>query len=186
MRRLSRITVGVVSLMAAVGVTPALADSLSGSGSVDAKGQPSTVVIDGREYGPRDGLVVDVQQVKIVRGSGEVAVVFEDTSGHGSVTPYLAWGSSYAISTETFQIRYDGKAKAAGNIYDSKRIIQVCIWYTRDNVQKGDRVCSNATSDGYRWYAGPEKTTWCWDDLNPFAPQTIFNISTARIATNVY
>ncbi|MES2210836.1 MAG: hypothetical protein V4515_11725 [Chloroflexota bacterium] len=62
----------------------------------------------------------------------------------------------------------------------------MCIWYTRDGEQKGDKVCSNATSNGFMWLAGPEKTTWCWDDLNPWAPPTIFNISTARIATNVY
>ena len=176
----------MVALFVAVGAAPALADGPSRSGSTDAKGQPKTVVIDGREFGPKDGLVVDVEQITLVRGSGEVAVVFGDTSGNGSITPLAAWGSSYAISTETFQIRYDGKAKAAGNIYAGKRIIQVCIWYTRDNVQKGDKVCSGAYSDGYTWHAGPEQTTWCWDDLNPFAPPTIFNISTARIPPSVY
>lgn len=186
LRRFSRVTLGVVVLFAVVGVTPALADSPSGSGSGDAKSKSETVVIDGREYGPSDGLEIDVQQVKIKRGSGEIVVELQDTPKDGSVVPQATWGASYAISTETFQIRFDGKAKAAANVYSGKRIIQVCIWYTRGGVQKGDKVCSNATSDGFRWYAGPEKTTWCWDDLDPNAPVTQFNISTVRINPSIY
>jgi hypothetical protein len=162
------------------GAAPVFADSPSGSDSEKGRNDPKTVVIDGREFGPKDGLKVDTQQIELVPGSGDVSVVFEDTT-NGSVTPQLTWGASYAISKETFQVRYDGKAKAAGNVFNGKRIIQVCIWYTRDGVQKGDKVCSNADTVGANWVAGPERTTWCWDDPAPWAPHTIFNISTVRI-----
>jgi hypothetical protein len=168
MRRLSRAMLFVALLALA-----APAAGLAGS-------PPKTVVIDGREYGPKDGLQVDTMQLAIVPGSGPVGITFDGTSGkHGSPIPQLTLGTSYAISTETLQIRFDGKAKAAGNIYSGKRIIQVCIWYTRGGTQQGDKVCSNALDDP--WRAGPEKTTWCWDSLNPFDPQTQFVISTVRI-----
>lgn len=170
------------ALFVVVGATPALAGSPSGSGKGSSTDK---LVIGGREFGPQDGLEVDVKNVPIKRGSGDLVFDFQDKVKHGTVTPQMTWGSSYAISTETAQIRYDGKAKAAANVYVDKRIIQVCTWYTRDGVQKGDKVCSNATSDGFRWYAGTEKTTWCWDDVNPFAPKTLFNFSLARINPNV-
>ncbi len=129
--------------------------------------------------------MVDVQQVEITRGAGEIVFDWPETGPkHGGVTPQATWGSSYAISTETLEVRFDGKAKAAGNVFVDKRIIQVCIWYTRAGVQKGDKVCSNATSDGFRWTAGPERTTWCWDDLS--SDHTIFNMSRALISPKVF
>lgn len=176
----SRVSVCVATLFVLASATPVFADSPSRSDPVNDQDRPKTVVIDGREYGPKDGLTVDTLQFEIERGSGPVGVVFEDTSSKpGSVTPQDTWGSSYAISTETLLIRFDGKAKAAANIYGGKRIIQVCIWYTRDGVQKGDKVCSNATSNGSSWLSGPEVTTWCWDDLGDI--HTIFKIFTVRI-----
>ena len=62
-----------------------------------------------------------------------------------------------------------------------KRIIQVCIWYTRGGTQEGDKVCSTATDPNDVWRSGLEVTTWCWDSLNPQDPHTIFNIQTWRI-----
>lgn len=179
MRRSMALAIGVVAVIAAVGTTPVLA-----AGSKDS----ATIVIDGREFGPSEGLeLVDVTK-QLKRGSGEVDINFGETPKGGSVTPLRTWGTSYAISEETAQIRYDGRARAMGNLYGSpqKRVIQVCIWYERGGVQKGDKVCSNATTNGYRWTAGPEKTTWCWDDLNPFAPVTEFHAVAALIAPNVY
>lgn len=162
-----------------------LAAALGGLGAPEALGsQPSSadsVVIDGREFGPAEGLEVDVRTIPLTPGSAEVQVELQDKVKPRSVSAEATWGASYAISTETAQIRYDGKARAAANIYNLKRIVQVCIWYTRDGVQKGDKVCSNAVSDGFAWYPGPEVTTWCWDDLSWNVPVTQFNISTARI-----
>lgn len=180
LRSLSRVVVCVATIVALAGPTPVFADSPSSCHSGNGRDHVKSVVIDGREYGPKDGLVVDAFQCDIEPGSGSVGVVFGDTSNSpGSITPQDVWGSSYAISTETLFVRFDGKAKAAANIFNGKRIIQVCIWYTRDGVQKGDYVCSTAASLGGSWMSGPEVTTWCWDDLS--SVHTIFNIATVRI-----
>jgi hypothetical protein len=140
-------------------------------------------VIDGREYGPKDGLKVDTYQCEIEPGSGTVGIEFRDApQGPGSVTPQATWGSSYAISTEWWsQLGYDGKAKAAANIFNNKRIIQVCMWYTRGGAAVSGTVCSNAASTGGSWLSGPEKTMSVWDSLNSRDPPTVFNFSTVRI-----
>lgn len=59
------------------------------------------------------------------------------------------------------------------------------MWYTRGGVAVSGTVCSNATSGGDAWFPGPERTMSVWDDLNPFAPPTMFNFSTVRINPNV-
>lgn len=162
-------------------------DPVSVSDHANAGDRPGTVVIDGREHGPRDGLRVDTWQLEIEPGAGPVGIVFDGTSSSpGLVTPLATWGSSYANSTETVQLYYSGKAKAAANVYNGKRIIQVCIWSTRGGVMKSAKVCSNATSVGSDWSSGSEVRTGAWDSLNPWAPPTILNISTVRIDPRVY
>jgi hypothetical protein len=172
----------MVLIIAVVVPSPAFAGSPAESDTEDVRG-PKTVVIDGREYGPKDGLQVDTFQIEVEPGSEPVGLVFDDTMSNapGSIVPLATWGASYAISTETIQLFYEGKAKAAANIYAGKRIIQVCIWYTRDGEQKGNKVCSNATTSGTVWLPGPEKKTSCWDSLVPWDPPTIFNFTTVRI-----
>ena len=77
---------------------------------------------------------------------------------------------------------YDGKAKAAANVFGTLRIIQVCMWYTRDGEGVvGPKMCSNADSSTGFWRPGPEVRESVWDSLNPFAPPTIFRVSTVRI-----
>jgi hypothetical protein len=165
-----------------VGATPESADSPSACRSATTQA-PKTVVIDGREYGPKDGLKVDTYQCEIEPGSGTVGIEFRDApQGPGSVTPQATWGSSYAISTEWWsQLGYDGKAKAAANIFNNKRIIQVCMWYTRGGAAVSGTVCSNAASTGGSWFSGPEKTMSVWDSLDSRDPPTVFNFSTVRI-----
>lgn len=163
------------------------ADTPSAFDSANTREHPKTVVIDGREYGPKDGLEIDTMQFEVEPGSGPVGAVFDSTSNGpaGLITPLATWGSSYAISTEKWQLYYEGKAKAAANVFGGKRIIEVCIWYTRGGVQKGDRVCSNAVSSGGGWWPGSEARTSVWDSLHPWAPPTIFNMSTVRINPNI-
>jgi hypothetical protein len=175
----------MVTLIALALPTPALAGTPSDSGSTNAR-NPETVVIDGREYGREDGLEIDTLQFVIEPGAGPVGVVFDGNSNRpGSITPQFTWGASYAISEEFVQLHYEGKAKAAANIYAGKRIIQVCIWYERDGEQKGAKVCSNATTSGTVWLPGPEKKTDCWDSPWPWDPPTTFWASTVRIAPGV-
>jgi hypothetical protein len=174
------------SVRVKIGMSIALFAALLVTAATPAFAAPKTVVIDGREYGPKDGLQVDTQQFIVKSGSGPITVVFggPTSTGSGSVTPMTTtnWGSSYAISNEWWtQLGYDGYAKAAGNVYSTKRIIQVCIWYTREGESgvSGAKVCSNAV-DNYNWTPGPQVHTSAWDSLNPFV-HTIFNISTVRI-----
>lgn len=159
------------ALMVAVGL-PASAVPL-------AHGATEKLKIDGTTYGPESGLVVDHEQVEVSPGGPDVVRQF--ANGKPSVGPQATWDSSYAISTETVQLHYSGKAKAAANIYSGQRIVQVCIWYTRGGVVISSKVCSNATSSPGYWVAGPEARTSAWDSLDPGAPKTIFNITTARI-----
>ncbi len=186
MRRVSRAVVSVAALFILAGTTPVFAGSPVASDSVNARSHRNTFVIDGREYGPKDGLKVDTFQFELQPGSGSVGVVFGETpNGPGSVIPLGStyWGTSYAISTEWWsQLGYDGKAKAAANVYNNLRIVEVCIWYTREGAGVvGAKVCSDASSDTGVWLPGPEVTTSAWDSLNPLDPPTVFNISTVRI-----
>ena len=138
-----------------------------------------TAVVSGLTYGPKDGLEVDTQQFVITPGEGPVGVTY---GPEGDITPMQTWGSSYAISTETLQLWYDGKAKAAGNVYDGKRIIQACFWYSRGGSAVSSKKCSSAYEVGKGlWASGAEVTDRVMDDLNPVAPPTIFNVQTTRI-----
>jgi hypothetical protein len=179
--RIRNRAVVMVALVTLVVPTSALAASPPASAK--------TVVIDGREYGPRDGLKVDTWQIEIEQGSGPVGASFGETmaSADGTSTPMASWGSSYAINTESFLFHYDGKARAGGNIYDGLRIVQVCIWYTRGGITVSQRVCSSATrsANGLVWSAGAEKGTWAFDSADPWAPHTIFNYSLSRIRPGV-
>lgn len=139
-----------------------------------------TVIINGIEYGPEDGLEVDTQQIELQPGEGPVGVFYGE-SGE-DIMPLATWGSSYAISSEYLEIYYRGKAKAAGNVYDGKRIVKVCIWYTRGGEMKSDQKCSSAAQMGTGlWAPGAEVITTTWDSINPVAPKTIFQIQTTRI-----
>lgn len=182
MRRLARAVLCAVTVIAVAAPTAVFADSPTACQSRNA--HIKTVVIDGREYGPKDGLKVDVFQCEIEPGSGPVGLVFGDTPhGPGSVTPQITWGASYAISTEWWsQLGFDGKAKAAANIFNGKRIIQVCMWYTRGGEVVSDTLCSTAASTGGSWLSGPEVTMSVWDSLDPSAPHTIFNFSKVEIS----
>jgi hypothetical protein len=170
-----RAVVGLTMLLVVAGAAPALAGSPSG----DSR---KTVVIDGREYGRADGLQVDTVRIEVKRGSGRAGALPRGSATRPGVTPLATWGSSYAISTETLQFFYDGKAKAAGNVFAGLRIIQVCIWYTRAGAGVvGAKVCSNANPNTGVWRPGPEVRTSATDSINPFDPHTVFNISTTRI-----
>lgn len=141
----------------------------------------TSIVIDGVEYGPEDGLEI-VNQEFVVEPGGEPVGINLGSTGGGNISPLAVWGSSYATSTETMQLYYTDRAKAAGNVYSGKRIIQVCFQYTRGGAAVSGNYCSNAVArSGYDWIPGPEVSHGVWDSLNPNAPKTIFNISTVRI-----
>lgn len=157
-------------MLTGVAVSPALADP--GTEGDD------TVIITGVEYGPKDGLEEAVESFAIEPGAGPIDVAYPSDI----VSPRAVWGTSYATSTETVQLYYTGKAKAAGNVYEGKRIIRVCFWYSRDGKNLTGDICSAARDVGSsRWVPGSEVSKGVWDSLNPVAPKTIFNIKTTRI-----
>jgi hypothetical protein len=182
--------IAIAAVLVATGASTASAQSgvaslaqLSNGGGHGADG----VVIDGREYGPRDGLKTDTIRIELEPGSDPVGVVWgSEPRGPGGIVPQVSWGNSYAYSTEAWQLYYTGHALAAGNVYQNKRIIQVCIWYTRGTSVVGAKKCSNASSNGSSWSSGSDVETNAWDTLDPFAPPTVFNISTTRINPNIY
>ena len=149
----------------------------------EANADSSELHIGGKVYGAESGLVQELEQVEVTPGNAEVIKRMGGT-GFG-VAPNATWGSSYATSTETAQIYYTGKAKAAANVYAGKRIVQVCIWYSRGGTRVSGTACSNANSARGYWVAGPEVETSAWDTLDWNAPKTIFNISTSRINPGV-
>lgn len=158
----------IFAMMAGVPAPFAMADGIDDDG---------VVVINGVEYGPDDGLIEEVEQFEIQSGGDPVGQVYGE-----EVAPQAVWGSSYAISTETVQLYYSGKAKAAGNVYQGKRIIRVCFWYTRGGKAVSSEKCSAARDvGGNRWAPGAEVTDGVWDSLNPVAPKTVFQIRTTRI-----
>jgi len=145
-----------------------------------------TVVVDGREYGPEDGVSVTTESFELTAGELEsVGVEYGSAPSEGDFGTRAAWGASYATSTEYVQYYYKGAAKAAGNVYSGQRIIQVCIQYTRSGVGVADRRCSNASSNGSRWAAGPETLSYATDSLSLNGPKTVFNIQTTRINPNI-
>lgn len=125
-----------------------------------------------------DGYEVDSYDIELTPGGGTVGLRWGDRSR-------ATWGSSYATSTEIAYLYYQGKARAAGNVFDGKRIVQVCIWYSRNGVNLTSTVCSNASSASGAWTSGPEVSVGAWDTLVWDAPKTIFKIQTVRINPSV-
>ncbi|MGF1648460.1 MAG: hypothetical protein ACFCVF_16290 [Kineosporiaceae bacterium] len=136
--------------------------------------EESDIVIDGRTYGPEDGLVVE---------EGELPL---DSAGGATLRNVsYDWGSSYARSRERLQYWYDGSAYAAGNRYGSERIIRVGFKYTRDGADLISWRYSNARSSNCTWSGGSVATATVRDTLDPNAPPTRFRYSTSRINPNV-
>jgi len=152
--------------------------ALAGAAAAYADEGP-TIVIDGREYGAAEGLVIDTEQFEVQPGGDPVGEYFGD--------PYsrATWGASYAISEEIAWLWYRGTAKAAANVYSGLRIVQVCFWYTRNGTAISNTYCSNASTNGSSWSPGTEVAATVADTLDPNAPHTIFNIQTSRIDPHI-
>lgn len=161
----------------------AIVFSMSGTAAASAadnggETNPQTVTINGHVLGPEDGLVVTNESYVVAPGGGQVGSWYGPTAGE--ISPRTVWGNSFAYSVEQIQLGYVGYAYAAANIYNGQRMVQVCFNYTRGGVMVTPNVCSTASFNG-GWNAGAETTYGLSDSLNPWAPQTIFNISTVRI-----
>ena len=95
----------------------ASAATTGGSSLPDSPGQ---VVINGRTFGPEDGLVTETGVITLSGGVPSARVTTQSEASTASSilskTSKTSWGASYASSTETAQLRYTGKAYAAANI----------------------------------------------------------------------
>lgn len=141
-----------------------------------------TFVINGQEYGPEDGVTITEESFEITPGQGTVGRIFTTPVAPGTIQPLAAWGASYATSTETAQLKYTGRAKAAGNVYGSKRIVGVCFHYSRGGKAVNSEKCSSATYVSGSWRAGSEVSDSVWDSLNPIASKTVFNMRLVQVA----
>ena len=181
MRKRSVVGVAAIltTLLTGYGLSPASADV----NPDPVISHPSSATVSGKKLVRKDGLEVVTETYKVNPGSDPINVTYADAPS--GISTFAVWGTSYATSSEIVQLYYQGKAKAAGNIYSGKRIVQVCIWYNQAGI-KTDKVCSTANSSGSSWIAGPEKKVGMWDNLSINWPQTEFNIQTTRIATNIF
>ncbi len=146
---------------------------------------PTTGTVAGHTYGPEDGYEVVEEVYPLVDATGPIEVFYQDAPAPDQIVPMTTWGTSYATSTEIAQFVYYGKAKAGGNVYSGKRIIQVCIWYSHPG-RTSSTVCSSASSNGSSWSAGSEKTLTFVDNLSLNWPQTSFHVSTTRVSPNIF
>ncbi|MBF4617543.1 hypothetical protein ITJ44_05590 [Clavibacter sp. VKM Ac-2873] len=177
MRNKALTGLAALSVMAStlvVGAPAAMADETAASA-------PSSIVVDGQEYGVEDGLTTTEESFDVSTGEQVGATWATAVKG---VHLDAAWGASYAISKEIAYVSYRGTAKAAGNVYAGKRIVQVCMWYTRDKKAVTGTKCSDAVNNG-SWKAGGEVALLAADSLVPDAPHTLFHIRTSRIAPGV-
>lgn len=169
-------TVSIGILLAVASGAAAHADSDADSIS----SPPTTVVISGHTFGPEDGLEVIHESYEITSGEDQVGAGYPTTPEPGQITPMDVWGSSYAYSQEILYVDYKGYGKAAANVYQNKRIVAVCFWWSRTDGYKSATTCSSAKFNG-GWQSGPEVIGWGKDSLDSYAPATEFNIETTRI-----
>jgi hypothetical protein len=179
-RRLTgMVAVGVMSVGLALSAGPAVAGE-----TTEETGE--TVVINGREFGPEDGLVITEESFELKPGGESVGQWFPSTPAPGEIGPMANWGASYAYTNEIAQLLYRGYGHAAGNVYSGLRIIGVCFWWTRGGARLSPDTCSNAWSTGSSWNPGLHVGRDQWDTLDPNAPPTVFNIRTTRIQPGIY
>lgn len=160
----------------------------------------TTATVNGRTFGPADGLSVDPGKLTVLRGGGGRTVILESRTAAG-VTPMVAtgdlykwsWGTSYVSTQESNYVWYYAKARAMANIYNSKRVVKVTGGYSLCN-SNGTRynsplLVSNATSTGSSWLAdSQERMLRVSDNITaPSTCKTTFPTHTATlISPNVY
>jgi hypothetical protein len=144
------------------------------------------VMINGRTFGPKDGLTIETGEIALSGGAAPARTAAQlGTSDALFGASTTSWGSSYASTSESAQLRYTGKAYAAANIYSSKRIIDVCFQYKRAGKDLTGWVCSSADSSSGKWVPGKVASKSIWDTLNPTAPKTTFYYRKTMINPNV-
>lgn len=130
-----------------------------------------------------------VSSVEITEESFEINTG-EDITGRAypsdDALTRTTWGTSYAYSKEYVQLFYQGHAFAAANVYEGKRITQVCFWWTHGSSSSKQHCSTASYVESVGWRPPSRETVaLSTDSLNPWAPQTVFHIQTARIPPNL-
>ncbi|WP_420365877.1 hypothetical protein AAEP80_02805 [Curtobacterium sp. L3-7] len=162
--------IGALALLSSAGATAATAAELPA--------EPG-VVISGQHLTTADGLTV-VEHSYPVGSGGQVGENLPTTSTPGGVHTNIVLGSSYAFSEEQLYVEYVGTAKAAANVYQGQRIIQMCYWWTRTGATS-PTTCATATFVNGSWRASGEVHSSFSDSLGSNVPQTIFHVKSTRI-----
>lgn len=167
-------------ILAAAGATLLMVGlGLPAANALDSgRRDPKPIVIDGRTYGPKDGLEVATETFEVTPGGSPVGATYN--SATGGISTQAVWGSSYAYSQELFSVSYVGRAKAGGNIVDGKRIVRVCFWWTQAD-RTSATTCANANFSAGKYSPGPEVSNNFYDSLGLNAPKSFFHIQTSRI-----
>lgn len=174
-------SLAVVALTACLVASPGVAMA---AGDGTPGGDDGTVTVNGRTYGPADGLAFDRGTLRVSRGTGGGATVAagEPSSVSGVVTPQFngtlykwSWGTSYVSSQESNFVWYYAKARAMANVSNSKRVIQVTGGYSLCNSD-GTRynsplLVSSARLAGSAWLADTQERMLKVSD-NITAPST--------------
>lgn len=176
-RRVSTITAAAL-LAAALGSGTANAQVTDATETTTSAADPgttqekTTIVVNGKKI----PAIKTTGTYVLTPGEGGAGATWPTTPPPGEVTTNIVWGSSYSISSERVQFIYTGSTWAAANIYNNRRIIQTCFWYTQDQ-RRSATTCSNADSSTRVWRPGPVNRASFQDTLNPVAPQTQFHFS---------
>lgn len=171
--RVPKVLVAAAATLLMTGLGVPMANAAD-SGSAD----PESIVINGRTYGPEDGLEVVTETFEVTPGDSPTGATYG--AAPGGISTQAVWGSSYAFSKEVLLYDYLGYAKAGGNVIDNKRIVRVCFWWTQA-ARTSATTCANATFSGGRYSPGPEVTGYFRDSNGLNDPKSIFHIQTSRI-----
>ncbi|KAA9106381.1 hypothetical protein [Microbacterium rhizomatis] len=172
----------------AIGATLVCGVGLSGGGAdaADNGPIPDALMVDGQRLDADDGLTITTESFEMASGGGRVGTTYyTDPPTDGVISPQWVEGSSFAYAEEVVQLGYVGHGKAGANVSGGQRIVQVCFWWSRGGVRLTSNFCSDASFANGSWVAGREVTGSMNDTLDPVAPPTIFNISTARVDPNL-
>lgn len=167
-----------IGAMALVG-TPANADDADPSEVPNAE----EVEINGRTYGPEDGLVVEGGSVILDRQ--DVESESPNSAALRAPTTFTR-GTSYVSTDHPTPFTYEGKARAMANIYNGLRVIRAEFVYKRGGQpviapQHSDAIVDSSCN----WSAGPEEGHTVIDSMDPNAPVTTFHYDFTSINPSI-
>lgn len=175
-RRLVALAVGATLFFAG---SPASAEDVRS----DEVEDPQEVEIDGRTYGPEDGLVVESGSM-VLEGHDRASETSEAVALQGLTQ--VNRGSSYVSTDHPNPAWYTGRARAMANIYSGNRVVGAGFVYRRGgNDVIGWQYSSATVGSSCNWSAGPEKKKTAFDDPNPNAPVTTWHYSFSMIDPRV-